>query len=170
MSGTNPFQLKATSIGGMRSNTWVSITNWVLHSNWLTISARTMHGGKVEEKIYAVGWVKRGPSGIVGKYERRRGRLNWFAELGTNITDAKETIACIMRDVKKVEKEKEDVLALLKNKRVSNKKADWEHCLMVNVGRLISSIGMARRRFCNSRSGRGRKREARLTTLNECLR
>jgi adrenodoxin-NADP+ reductase len=40
--------------------------------------------GSVEAGLYCAGWLKRGPSGIIG----------------TNITDARETVACILEDKK----------------------------------------------------------------------
>jgi adrenodoxin-NADP+ reductase len=40
--------------------------------------------GSVEAGLYCTGWLKRGPSGIIG----------------TNITDARETVACILEDKK----------------------------------------------------------------------
>jgi adrenodoxin-NADP+ reductase len=42
----------------------------------------TKDGGRVENGLYAVGWVKRGPSGIIG----------------TNIPDAHETVDCVLKD------------------------------------------------------------------------
>lgn len=75
----------------------------------------TSDGGRVGKNVYASGWLKRGPSGIIG----------------TNIPDAKETVEVVVRDLMttasgggEVLEKKEDLEAYLKRKGKSF--VDWQ--------------------------------------------
>jgi NADPH-dependent glutamate synthase beta subunit-like oxidoreductase len=72
----------------------------------------TKEGGKVGNNVYASGWLKRGPSGIVG----------------TNIPDAKETVDVLVRDLLGEEatrrRTEEDLETLLR--REGRRFVDWQ--------------------------------------------
>lgn len=77
---------------------------------------QTKDGGKVVDGLYAVGWIKRGPTGIIG----------------TNIPDAKETVDSIIRDTEILKQKSiynEDLEVLLNSKCL--KFVDWPGYLKI---------------------------------------
>ena len=85
--------------------------------------------GTIVTQIYATGWCKRGPSGIVG----------------TNIIDAKETVQCIIEDIESksilpIESDKQiDLMTLIENENNSKSKSkskkdivDWNDYMVIN--------------------------------------
>ena len=69
---------KSVPLPGMDESMFDEKRGVVRNSN-----GRVLHDDQKSGRLYVSGWLKRGPSGIIG----------------TNITDAKDTVASIMKDI-----------------------------------------------------------------------
>jgi NADPH-dependent glutamate synthase beta subunit-like oxidoreductase len=97
---------KGTALGG--TEPWFDEERGVMRNEGGRVEAATSIAGG----LYAAGWLKRGPSGIIG----------------TNIADAKETVSTIMTDLAAQEPRRRDIvhdlLPVLRERNVPF--VDWE--------------------------------------------
>ena len=92
----------------------------------------TTDGGRVAPGLYAAGWIKRGPTGI----------------LGTNIPDARETVDVIAKDLAAaapVAPHGKDLVRLLADKHV--RVVDWAAAQRIDAAEVARAAGTGRPRI-----------------------
>ena len=96
------------------------------HENWGTIEnekGRVTEQGNIVKQLYTAGWIKRGPSGIIG----------------TNRACSVETVSCLLEDLNNLDSENtksgfDEIQPLLKDRNIrSINFVDWQQIDAVEV-------------------------------------